>query len=356
MRILIIGLGYAGERFRRAFEHVSNRAGVSISMAYVGRRQKATSLRYFICIEGALQDFGPDIVVVSVNDVNHADVLRQLVGYQGFVICEKPLVTPADGLDSVHEALSSVSGFALNLIERYSQAAQTLRGWVIRNAWKLVRANFIWGKDRINDYRPTCGVTSEAIHALDLLSWICPAEGPINLTGVLGVRSDFSISGRTVLDSVQLNAVLDDAPITGYSSFVNIVRQRTLDFTFVDQEDQLIHARLTFDTPRWDRDHLRIWMRDIDGTELVLHELRVSPNQPGLETLHKLTELCEQVLEWVTQQKPPEQPFASLDEAIALQGLLNQLEQRALTPAPARYNHGVKRALLVESAVLESLG
>lgn len=356
MKVLIIGLGYAGERFRRAFEHVADRAGISISIAYVGRRQKAAALRYFDRIDGALQDFVPDIVVVSVNDTSHADVLRQLDGYRGFLICEKPLATPADELNGIPEALRSISGFALNLIERYSQATQTLRAWVARHGWELVRASFHWGKDRINDYRPTCGVTSEAIHALDLLSWVCSTAGPLHLTGVLGIRSDFSISGLSVLDTVQLTAVLGSAPITGYSSFVNVVRQRTVDFSFVDQEDQLIHARLTFDTPRWDHDHLRIWMRDTDGTELVLHELRVSPSQPGLETLHKLSELCQQVLEWVTQRQLPAQPFASLDDAIALQGLLNQLEHRALTPTPARYNHGAKRALLVESSDLESLG
>lgn len=356
MKVLIIGLGYAGQRFRQAFEHVANRAGVSISIAYVGRRQKASPLRYFDRIDGALQDFGPDIVVVSVNDISHADVLRQLACYQGFLICEKPLATPSDELNGLQEALSGVSGFALNLIERYSQAAHTLRAWVARHGWKPVRASFHWGKDRINDYRPTCGVTSEAIHALDLLSWVCPTAGSLQLTGVLGIRSDFSISGLAVLDTVQLTAVLGCTPITGYSSFVNVMRQRTVDFSFVDQEDQLIHARLTFDTPRWDHDHLRIWMRDTDGTELVLHELRVAPSQPGLETLHKLTALCQQVLEWVIQRKAPAQPFASLDEAIALQGLLNQLEHRVMTPTPARYNHGAKRALLVESSDLESLG
>ena len=95
MNVLIIGLGYAGQRFRQAFEHVTNRAGVSTSIAYVGRRQKATPLRYFACIDSALQHFTPDIVVVSANDISHADVWRQLAGYQGFVVCEKPLATPS---------------------------------------------------------------------------------------------------------------------------------------------------------------------------------------------------------------------------------------------------------------------
>jgi len=356
MKVLIIGLGYAGERFRRAFEYAGSQAGVSVSLAYVGRQQKPTALRYFDRIDSALQDFNPDIVVVSVNDISHASVLRELAGYQGFVVCEKPLITPADNLQSVRTELDEVGGFALNLVERYSDATQALRNWVARHAWRPVRASFHWGKDRINDYRPTCGVTSEAIHALDLLSWICPAAGPLSLTDVIGIRSDFSVSGDAILDTVQLNATLGDAPVAGYSSFVSVVRQRTIDFTFVDQEDQLIHARLTFDTPRWDHDELRIWMRDTDGIELVLHQLRVSPQKSGLETLHKLSRLCEQVLQWVTLQQPPALPFASLDESLALQRLLNELEHRVRAPAPARYNQGATRALLVESSDLETLG
>lgn len=356
MNVLIVGLGYAGARFRRAFEHVASRAGIDITLAYVGRTPKVRDLKSFERVSVALRDYQPDIVVVSVNDVSHASVLRELAGYRGFVICEKPLTTPSDGLQAVGAALGGVDGFALNLIERYSDATAALRAWVERHEWRPVRASFHWGKDRINDYRPTCGVVSEAIHALDLLTWICPRAGSLHLCDVLGIRSDFSISGDAVLDTVQLTARLGDALVSGYSSFVSVARQRTVDFTFVDGADQVIHARLTFDTPRWDHDHLRIWMRDTDGAELVLHELRITPNQSGLETLHKLARLVEQVLGWVTQRQPPAQRFASLDEGLALQHLLNDLEHRARTPAPARYNHGASRALLVEGSDLETLG
>jgi predicted dehydrogenase len=356
MKILIIGLGYAGRGFQRAFEHVGTTCAIPVSLAYVGRRPKQTTLRYFDRIDGALQDFMPDIVVISVNDINHAAVLEELAGFRGFVICEKPLTTPTDDLANVHASLANVSGFALNLVERYSDASRALREWVARHDWQLVRASFHWGKDRINDYRPTCGVTSEAIHALDLLSWICPAAGPLRLGGVLGIRSDFSISGNAVLDTLQLTATLGDAPVSGYSSFVNIVRQRTMDFSFVDRDDLLIHARLVFDTPQWDHDHLRIWMRDTDGTELILHELAISPSRPGLETLHKLSQLCLDVLQWAMHQRPPSQAFASLETAFTLQGLLNELEHQALTPPSAHYNHGETRALLAEDSDLEALG
>ncbi|MDH1684877.1 Gfo/Idh/MocA family oxidoreductase, partial [Pseudomonas chengduensis] len=122
MKILIIGLGYAGNRYRRAFEHIATSTGLPLSLAYVGRRRKATELPYFDSVPRALEVFAPDIVVVSVNDHSHAPVLKQLAGYRGFVLCEKPLVTPGDDLDELLGALDQVGGFALDLVERYSDA------------------------------------------------------------------------------------------------------------------------------------------------------------------------------------------------------------------------------------------
>ncbi|UTW08212.1 Gfo/Idh/MocA family oxidoreductase [Pseudomonas benzenivorans] len=356
MKILIIGLGYAGNRYRRTFEHIAASTGLPLSLAYVGRRQKTTELPYFDSVNQALQRFAPDIVVVSVNDHSHAPVLKQLAGYRGFVICEKPLVTPKDDLAAISAALSQVSGFALDLVERYSDASRQLREWVERHGWQLVRASFHWGKDRINDYRPTCGVTSEVIHALDLLGWICPRAGQLQLQGVLGVRSDFSISGSEVLDSVLLTGSMGEARVTGYASFVNMVRQRTVDFSFVDRDARLIHARLVFDTPRWDHDQLRIWTRGPDGAEELLHEYATAPDEPGLDTLHKLSRLCLQVVRAVALKEPPRHAFADLDTAVALQRLLNELDTHAQTPPAARYVHGETRVLLAEDSDLESLG
>ncbi|WP_430292916.1 Gfo/Idh/MocA family oxidoreductase [Pseudomonas sp. B1-22] len=356
MKILIIGLGYAGNRYRRAFEHIATSTGMPLMLAYVGRRQKPTELPYFDSVCRALEEFAPDIVVVSVNDHSHAPVLKQLAGYRGFVICEKPLVTPRDDLTELSAALEHVSGFALDLVERYSDATRQLRDWVERHDWQLVRAHFHWGKDRINDYRPTCGVTSEVIHALDLIGWICPRPGALRLHGVLGVRSDFSISGEEVLDTVQLTASLGDAPVTGYSCFVNIVRQRTVDYSFVDRDARLIHARLVFDTPCWDHDQLRIWTRGANGAEELLHSFTTTPDIPGLETLHKLSRLCLQVVRAVALKEPPRQAFAGLDTAMSLQRLLNELDTHAQTPPPARYVHGETRLLLAEDSDLESLG
>ncbi|MCY1365757.1 hypothetical protein D9M69_526200 [compost metagenome] len=144
--------------------------------------------------------------------------------------------------------------------------------------------------------------------------------------------------------------------VTGYSSFVNIIRQRTVDFTFVDSRMRLIHARLTFDTPRWDMDQLCIWTRSDGGAVELLHELATDPRQPGLDTLHKLSRLCVQVVRWVAFRERPSQQFAGLDTALNLQRLLNELDTRARTPKPARYVHGQIRHLLPEDSDLECLG
>ncbi|MCQ4298131.1 oxidoreductase [Pseudomonas stutzeri] len=357
MKVLIIGLGYAGLRWQHALEHVGRTCRIAMSIAYLDRRERPSTLERIGTIDEALEAFGPDLVVVSVNDVSHAAVLRQLGGYRGFVICEKPLATPADDLGPIDSALASLDGFSLNLVERYSSASQTLREWVARHRWRLVRAHFNWGKDRINDYRPTCGVTSEVIHALDLVSWICPTEGEWSADEVIGVRSDFSISGPAVLDTVMVGATLGEVPVTGYSSFVNVVRQRTVDWSFVDDQAHVIHARLTFDTPCWDHDHLRIWMRDSDGTQLTLHETSEAPSEPGLKTLHKLSHLCRDAVLWVARRREPDLPFADLRTAIKLQRLLNTLETRAKAAAvPARYIRSQNRVLLGEDSDLESLG
>ena len=357
MKVLIIGLGYAGLRWQHALEHVGRTCGIGMSIAFLDRRERPSTLERIGTLEEALHAFGPDLVVVSVNDVSHAAVLAQLDGYRGFVICEKPLATPADDLGFIETALASLDGFALNLVERYSAASQTLREWVARHRWRLVRAHFNWGKDRINDYRPTCGVTSEVIHALDLVSWICPTEGEWSVDEVIGVRSDFSISGPAVLDTVMVGATLGEVPVTGYSSFVNVVRQRTVDWSFVDDQAHVIHARLTFDTPCWDHDHLSVWMRDSDGTQLTLHETSEAPCEPGLETLHKLSRLCRDAVLWIATQREPDLPFADLRTAIKLQRLLNTLETRAKAAAvPARYIRSQNRVLLGEDIDLESLG
>ncbi|UZE29990.1 Gfo/Idh/MocA family oxidoreductase [Pseudomonas asplenii] len=355
MNILIVGLGYAGKRFQSAFEQLSQ--NYNIQLSYCSRRPKKSPLPYYANLKNALRELRPEIVVVSANDINHAEVLIDLAGYSGFVICEKPMLTSSDDLLNISEGLRNISGFALDLVERYSDATARLKLLAEANNWKLIRSSFHWGKDRLNDYRPTCGVVSEVIHALDLVSWICPSTTPLKLQHSLGVKSDFSISGSDVLDTVMFTADLGKAAVVGYASFVNIHRQRTVDFTFSDPAGQIIHSRLEFDEPSWDSDHLRIWTRNERGAivDLEQHSYQ-GASGTSTSTILKLSRLCLDVMRFVADGIPPLQTFAGLETAMQLQTLLNEIDTQSLTSTSVQYVQSGMRTLIPEDADLESLG
>ncbi len=355
MKVLIIGFGYAGHRYMLAFSHLSKKNSIPIEFAYVSNQPKKVDILYFDNINLALNSFNPDIVVVSVNDQNHISILKKLMDFEGFIICEKPLAVPGENWQPICENLKKSSGFALDLVERYSDATRRLKKTVASNHWSLVRSSFHWGKDRLNDYRPTCGVTSEIIHALDLISWICSSNQKIELNEATGIYSDFSISGDKVLDTVLLTASLGKATIAAYSSFVNIKRQRTVDFSFLDLKGQIIHSQIIYDTPNWDNDYLCIWTRDNKGKEIIIDQFNANHQIPGLETVYKLSQLCEDVIRSVLG-KPPHQNFATLEESINLQKLLNSINDKIASPLITKYINGPERNLIPKTANIETLG
>ncbi|MEU9985048.1 Gfo/Idh/MocA family oxidoreductase [Streptomyces sp. NPDC050856] len=342
MRVLIVGLGYAGSRFRTAFRNT----GEPVSFAHVGRTRAATDIPYYDSVPGALAGFRPDVVVVTVPDEAHASVLNELSGYEGFVVAEKPLTTSRDDLTSVESALAKVSGFCLDLVERYSEATVLLRDHIRREGLELVRAHFTWGKDRINDHRPTSGVPSEIVHPLDLVQWIAGDGREIALDSVLGTRSDFSVSGPEVLDSVALAGRLGTGTVTGYSSFVNITRKREVDFVLRSGTGELVYASAVYDTPVWDADRVRVWRRTDDGDE-VIHELDTTgrPVPPGARTVVKLGRMAADVTRFVTSGHRPGTPFPGLADALGLQRLLNTMEREVRATGPVAYFPGGRTVL-----------
>jgi predicted dehydrogenase len=292
MKILIIGLGYAGTRFKRAFKL----CGIT-EIYSVGRGES---------INQAIFTVNPDIVVVSSTDLTHYDVLMEIKDYTGFVICEKPLITPHDNLLEISKVISNKHGFCFNLIERYSEITIQLKKYVETHNLNLIRANFQWGKDRLNDKRNTCGVISEVIHGLDLIQHICKPSSNYVINAVLGCTSDFSISGEAILDSVLLTATLDGTPITSYSSFVNIIRRREIDLTFLNSENKIIYANLVYDTPEWDCDYLKIWRPTQFGDENIFEfKTTVDNSNDKLSTIRKVVILVSDVINVVkTGLKP----------------------------------------------------
>ncbi|MGX1133519.1 putative dehydrogenase [Streptomyces glaucescens] len=334
MRILIVGLGYAGTRFRIAFRNT----GIPVEFAHVGRRRRDPDIPWFTSVREGLDRFRPDVVVVTVPDAEHAGILTELAGFEGFVVTEKPLTTSRDDITAVAAAMAKTSGFCMDLVERYSEATARLRDHVRHGGLRLVRAHFTWGKDRINDHRPTTGVASEVIHPLDLVGWIAGDGADLELDSVLGTRSDFSVSGPGVLDSVAVAGRLGPGVVTGYSSFVSITRKREVDFVFRAPDGGLQYASAVYDTPAWDADRLRVWRRTPDGDE-VLCELDTGarPVPEDARTVVKLGRMAADVARFVVHGEQPAQPFPGLSDAVALQELLTAMEREARTTGPVAY-------------------
>jgi predicted dehydrogenase len=355
MRVLMIGMGFSGKMFLEAFQNISKLYDEEIDIAYTSRNKRDVPLAYYPTIQTSRREYEPDIVVVAVNDENHGEVLSQLEGFQGFVICEKPFVDPEFNLDSAERILKDVSGFCLNMVARYSEAARLLKTYVEDHHLSLVRANFLWEKNRINDYRPTTGVMSEIIHPLDLVQWI-NFGNTLNFKQIHGVKSDFSISGDNIPDSVSIFGDLNEAIITGYSSFVNLFRRRELDFVFLDRDLNLIFAEISFDTPQWYEDSLCIWRETGDQREMLVQFNSIDQECDGDRRLERITQVVKDVTDFVMLGKEPKYKFPDLKEAINLQRLLNNIYARKDQFYSVKYNRLEQRVWLTEQSGFGRLG
>ncbi|WP_277811398.1 Gfo/Idh/MocA family oxidoreductase [Chromohalobacter canadensis] len=341
MRILIVGLGYAGKRFLSAFYEINReRARNSqsmINLAYINRSPIEVGIPSYTDIASALSQFMPDIVVVAVTDGEHFNILQKLNGYRGFIICEKPLVNRCDNLPLVESCMQNTAGFAMDMVERYSAVTSTLKDYVRQHGLMLSRAHFIWGKDRINDHRRTSGAVSEIVHPLDLIEHVIGDTAPLEYHSAIGTYSDFSVSGSSILDSLYVGARLNKAIVTGYSSFVNIERQRTVDFIFTKPDGFSVYAHAVYDTPTWDSDLLTIWDPDRPD-KTPLRELVTDNGTAGMGalTIAKLTQLSRAAVDYTEGRIQPDTPFCDLDNSLRLQKLLNLVELNAKAVGPYR--------------------
>lgn len=355
MKILIIGLGYAGHRFLSSFLSIEDKT--NFQFACVNRHQDNDDIDYYSDVKTALNEFYPEIVVVSVSDGEHANILQQLAGYRGFVICEKPLINVNDNINLIIQSLVNTSGFCLDMVERYSDVTDYIKKYVETHHLHLIRAHFIWGKNRLKDPRSTSGATSEIIHALDLIQLISGEPLDLIINDCIGCHSDFSVSGNNILDSVAITAKLGSSVVTGYSSFVNVVRQRTVDFIFSSPDNKLIYAQLIFDTPKWDIDHIKLWQRAASG-EHIINEFTttLSPDRPELATIIKLRKLVSEVVLYVETGVNPKHPFTDLTDSIKLQLLLNDIESKVKCVGPAKFELNDKRDFFTKGEDLENAG
>ena len=359
MNILIIGLGYAGGRFLAAAKQLQAEENElpPISLAYVDPKNKNIEIPYFSDIEAALKEFQPDIIVNSSNDIFHLDVIKKLANFTGFLLNEKPLIAPFQDIACLKSALYKISGFAMDMVERYSETTSTLKNYISENMLKPIRISFIWGKNRLEDHRPTCGVGSEVIHALDLIEYLIPSNSDIVMHEAIGIKSDFSISGANVLDTVHLTGLYDKAVVDGYASFVNIDRQRNIDFTFRDPNNKLIYARLVYDTPNWDLDTLDIWERDDTGSTKMLLTLRTENNSEIRNAcgLYKIKSIIKSDINFKKNNQKTNVEFCDLEQSIKLYSFINQLYTLAQNGPTAKY-HEVSMRIVTKAGNSETLG
>lgn len=355
MKVLIIGMGFSGKMFLEAFHKISHLYNLDINIAYTSRTKKNIDLIYYPSVNSSLRLFNPDILVISVNDENHGEILSSIKNYRGFIICEKPFVDPNFELSKARDLLGAASGFCLNMVARYSQAARLLKTYVNENNLKLIRANFLWGKNRINDYRPTTGIISEIIHPLDLIQWI-NLDYSLNLNYIQGIKSDYSISGDEIPDSTFIIGEINGAVVTGYSSFVNLFRRRELDFVFQDIHNKLIFSQLAFDTPNWYEDSVRIWTETSIKTEEILYFNSLAHEYNGDRKIERVVNVVKDITDFIMMGKEPIFNFPTLEDAIRLQKLLNEIDSKKPKFYKVKYNFSKERILLSEKSGFGRLG
>ncbi len=90
----------------------------------------------------------------------------------------------------------------------------------------------------------------------------------------------------------------------------------------------------------------------------ILYEVKVTPDDYSteLETIGKLSILCEQVIQFVINGKRPSQPFAGINTAKKLQEKLNKIHLYPVKNISANYIRGKERIIQSENSDFESLG
>lgn len=116
-----------------------------------------------------------------------------MINFKGVILCEKPFVSDKEELNQAIQIINENKKFViLSTVIRFSLASQKLKFYIEDNNLEIKRINFVWKKNRINDFRPTVGVISEIIHPLDTIQWLF--NGKIDITSVTRIDSNFALN------------------------------------------------------------------------------------------------------------------------------------------------------------------
>lgn len=330
MKVLIVGFGYAGKRFLRVFQSISNTSpNLCIELAFCDSSYEIEvpiTASLFSDFESALQQFKPDVVVVTVNETSHFPILEKLQDYDCTILCEKPLtetLEQAQALDWLRN-----KHLFINLVERFSPIATSLRRWIADHKVNVVRVESSWGKYRIYDSRPTMGVLSELIHPLDLVQYLFDLA-ELKVVDALGVKSQYSKDGISRLDTVGIVLKSQHIPVVIRSSFVWPERHRSVAALLSAGEHEYM-AVLQFDDPKWDCDQLIIYSIDkTDGLRHVIYQESYCnedfpPNLFGIEKVKRFVESSLNQASGITSTVE----IPGYTEAVQLQTLMNDVAKK----------------------------
>ncbi|RXZ29440.1 oxidoreductase [Staphylococcus sp. SNAZ 59] len=260
MKILIIGMGFAGKAYYESLSYLKNNNGNKITLAYYSNKQENVNITYYESLDVSLKDYKPDMIIVAVNDIYHINILQKLKNFEGIILCEKPFVSNSEELNLALDFLNTEKQtIILSTVIRFSLATQKLKHFIESNNLSIKRINFVWKKNRINDFRPTVGVISEIIHPLDTLEWLF--NDKIKVVSSIITNSNFSVKrDKYIPDSIFLSGKLSDGIITGYSSFTSLNVERSIDVVLKDLiSHDHYYVKLSYDSPNWFEDTLHIY-------------------------------------------------------------------------------------------------
>lgn len=264
MNVLIIGMGFAGNLYYEALTYLGDK-GRNINLAYCSKKDKKMEIPFFDSIQEAIQNHHPEIIVICTNDIYHIETLKELTNFKGTILCEKPFVSDKEELKQAIQIINENNQFViLSTVIRFSLASQNLKSYIDDNNLEIKRINFVWKKNRINDFRPTVGVTSEIIHPLDTIQWLFNEK--IDINSVIRTDSNFALNKRSYIpDSLFVSGRLGEGTVTGYSSFVSLKVERFIDMVLKDRNsNEHLYVKLSYDSPNWFEDSLSIY-KEKDG-------------------------------------------------------------------------------------------
>ncbi|MGK3111265.1 Gfo/Idh/MocA family oxidoreductase [Streptomyces sp. WAC05858] len=330
-RILIVGEGYAGSRFRRAFDFLNETGRLRYADLAVADPKLCAvddGIRRYRDVEEALDDFQPDIICNTTNEVAHEDVFSRLNDYpRSLVLTEKPLAH--DESSSARSAENLSRHFvSMNLVERFSPILRHCQDWIqgLGTDITIIKVEADWGKHRVFDLRPTSGVMSEAIHVVDLVDMFFAPLAEVAWDGYL-TDSDFSRAGTQLPESFSAIGNSGGTRVTLSSSFAWPHRVRRI-HAMVRSEGRVYSVLMNFDEPKWDCDSLLI--RELLPTGRFRDKVRISI---GLEKIHPKIRGINKVVafveaSWSAWCEGAIDPLVvDTRRALVLQGILSSIER-----------------------------